>query len=74
MHSLSDTQTLMAEIGRAARRGARAAAHAPGAVKDAALRAAAREIRRASAAILDANAADVEAARDGGARPPRSTG
>ncbi len=69
MHSLSDTQTLMAEIGRAARRGARAAAHAPSAAKDAALRAAAREIRRTSAAILDANAADVEAARAAGASP-----
>jgi glutamate-5-semialdehyde dehydrogenase len=65
----SDTQSLMAEIGRAARRGARAAALAPSAVKDAALRAAAREIRRASAAILVANALDVEAARASGATP-----
>ncbi|HEY8071904.1 MAG TPA: glutamate-5-semialdehyde dehydrogenase, partial [Methylocystis sp.] len=65
----SDTQSLMAEIGRAARRGARAAALAPSAVKDAALRAAAREIRLASAAILKANALDVEAARASGASP-----
>jgi glutamate-5-semialdehyde dehydrogenase len=65
----SDTQSLMAEIGRAARRGARAAALAPSAVKDAALRAAAREIRRAAAAILVANALDVEAARAAGATP-----
>jgi glutamate-5-semialdehyde dehydrogenase len=65
----SDTQSLMAEIGRAARRGARAAALAPSAVKDAALRAAAREIRRASVAILVANALDVEAARASGATP-----
>ena len=65
----SDTQSLMAEIGRAARRGARAAALAPSAVKDAALRAAAREIRLASAAILAANALDVEAARASGATP-----
>ena len=65
----SDTQSLMAEIGRAARRGARAAALAPSAVKDAALRAAAREIRLASAAILAANALDVEAARASGASP-----
>jgi glutamate-5-semialdehyde dehydrogenase len=65
----SDTQSLMAEIGRAARRGARAAALAPSAVKDAALRAAAREIRRASVAILVANALDVEAARAAGATP-----
>ena len=63
----ADTQSLMAEIGRAARRGARAAALAPSAVKDAALRAAAREIRLASAAILAANALDVEAARAAGA-------
>jgi glutamate-5-semialdehyde dehydrogenase len=59
----------MAEIGRAARRGERAAALAPSAVKDAALRAAAREIRLASAAILKANALDVEAARASGATP-----
>ncbi len=65
----SDTQSLMAEIGRAARRGARAAALAPSAVKDAALRAAAREIRLASGAILAANALDVEAARASGATP-----
>ena len=65
----ADTQSLMAEIGRAARRGARAAALAPRAVKDAALRAAAREIRDASAAILAANALDVEAARASGATP-----
>ena len=65
----SDTQSLMAEIGRAARRGARAAALAPSAVKDAALRAAAREIRLASAAMLKANALDVEAARASGASP-----
>jgi glutamate-5-semialdehyde dehydrogenase len=64
---IADTQSLMAEIGRAARRGARAAALAPSAVKDAALRAAAREIRLASAAILKANALDVEAARAAGA-------
>ena len=63
----ADTNALMAEIGRAARRGAHAAALAPSAVKDAALRAAAREIRRASAAILDANAQDVAAARASGA-------
>ncbi len=65
----ADTQSLMAEIGRAARRGARAAALAPSAVKDAALRAAAREIRLASEAILAANALDVEAARASGASP-----
>ena len=65
----SDTRSLMAEIGRAARRGARAAALAPSAFKDAALRAAAREIRRAAAAILVANALDVEAARAAGATP-----
>ncbi len=65
----ADTQSLMAEIGRAARRGARAAALAPSAVKDAALRAAAREIRLASAAILKANALDVDAARASGATP-----
>ncbi len=69
MGASPDMQTLMAEIGRAAWRGAREAALAPSAVKDAALRAAAREIRRASAAILDANAADVEAARASGASP-----
>ena len=65
----ADTNALMAEIGRAARRGAHAAALAPSAVKDAALRAAARDIRLAGAAILDANAQDVAAARASGASP-----
>ena len=70
----SDTQSLMAEIGRAARRGARAAALAPSAVKDAALRAAAREIRLASARSLPPTRWMSKRRALPARRPPRSTG
>ncbi len=50
-------------LGRAARKAARAVALAPAEVKNAALRAAAGEIRRQSGAILAANALDVADAR-----------
>jgi len=53
----------LSALGRAARKAARAVALAPGAVKDAALREAAAEIRRRSGAILAANALDVADAR-----------
>jgi len=59
----ADTQALMNDIGRAARKAARAVALAPGEIKNAALRAAAAEIRAQSPAILAANALDVEAAK-----------
>lgn len=59
----TDTQSLMADIGRAARRGAHVAALAPAEVKNEALRAAAAEIRKASAAILAANSLDVAQAK-----------
>ena len=63
----SETLALMAEIGRAARKAAHAVAQAPAAAKNRALRAAAAEIRAQSAAILAANAVDVEEAREDGA-------
>jgi glutamate-5-semialdehyde dehydrogenase len=63
----SDTQSLMAEIGRAARHGGHVAALAPAEVKNNALRAAAQELRNASAAILSANAQDVAQAKAAGA-------
>ncbi|MBY6243590.1 glutamate-5-semialdehyde dehydrogenase [Methylosinus sp. Sm6] len=58
-----DISALMADLGRAARRAARAVALAPRAAKDAALRAAAAELRRRAPDILAANALDVADAR-----------
>ena len=63
----SETFALMAEIGRAARRSARAVAHASTAAKDEALRGAATAIRTQSTEILALNADDVEEAREDGA-------
>jgi glutamate-5-semialdehyde dehydrogenase len=59
----ADTQTLMAELGRAAKSAARAVALAPAETKNAALRAAAAEIRAQAQNILASNALDVEEAR-----------
>ncbi|HXY57827.1 MAG TPA: glutamate-5-semialdehyde dehydrogenase [Methylocystis sp.] len=63
----ADTAALMSALGAAARRAAHQVAQASGAVKDQALRGAAREIRAATDAILDANAQDVAQAREKGA-------
>ncbi|MBG0810637.1 glutamate-5-semialdehyde dehydrogenase [Methylosinus sp. H3A] len=57
---------LMAELGRSARQAARAVALAPAEVKNAALRAAASELRRRAPALLAANALDVAEARGRG--------
>ncbi len=54
------------ELGRRARRAARALARAPGAVRDDALRAAARAVRVAAARILEANAGDRRRAAERG--------
>jgi glutamate-5-semialdehyde dehydrogenase len=62
--SSADAPALMSSIGRAARTAAHAVAHAPAATKRRALRAAAAEIRAQSAAIVQANALDVEEARE----------
>ena len=59
----------MAALGRAARAAARLLAGAATDTKRRALRAAASSLRRRQAAILEANAADVAAARRGGAGP-----
>ncbi len=61
----ADVDAIMAEIGRGARRAARAVALASTAVKDLALREAAAELRRRAPAILAANALDLA---DAGAR------
>jgi glutamate-5-semialdehyde dehydrogenase len=63
------TATLMRGIGVAAREAARALALAPRAAKDEALAAAARAIRRDAAAVLEANARDVAAAKAAGRLP-----
>ncbi|CAN2534014.1 Gamma-glutamyl+phosphate+reductase [Methylocapsa aurea] len=57
---------LMAALGRGARRAARAVALAPAETKNAALRAAAAELRRRASALLAANALDVAEARGRG--------
>jgi glutamate-5-semialdehyde dehydrogenase len=59
----ADLAGALSLLGRAARKAARAVALAPAEVKNAALRAAAAEIRRQCAAILAANALDVADAR-----------
>jgi glutamate-5-semialdehyde dehydrogenase len=58
-----DVHTLMISLGHAARRAARAVALAPRTAKDAALRAAAAELRLRTPEILTANALDVADAR-----------
>ncbi|MFY9658242.1 MAG: glutamate-5-semialdehyde dehydrogenase [Methylocystis sp.] len=63
----SETFALMGEIGRAARKAARAVAHAPSAAKSKALQAAAAAIRAQSEEIIAVNADDVEEAREDGA-------
>ena len=63
------TATLMRGIGVAAREAARALALAPRAAKDEALAAAARAIRRDAAAVLEATARDVAAAKAAGRLP-----
>ncbi len=60
---LDDTATLMQRLGRQARDAARALALAPTTAKNAALNAAAAELRKAAPAILEANARDITAAR-----------
>jgi glutamate-5-semialdehyde dehydrogenase len=62
-----DVDAIMAEIGRNARRAARATALAPAQAKDLALREAAAELRRRAPSILAANALDVADARSRGA-------
>jgi glutamate-5-semialdehyde dehydrogenase len=64
--SATDTARLMAELGRGARRAARAVALAPSATKNAALRAAAAELRAHMPELLAANALDVADARGRG--------
>ena len=65
--ALKDTlEQDMEALGRAARAAARALALAPRSAKDEALRAAAAALRADEAAILDANARDLAAARDRG--------
>ncbi len=63
----SETLALMGDIGRAARKAARAVAHASPAAKTKALQTAAAAIRRESAEIIAVNADDVEEAREDGA-------
>jgi len=60
---------IMADIGHRARAAARAIALAPSAAKNEALRAAAREMRAATTALLEGNAQDLAAARAAGATP-----
>lgn len=61
-----DIPVYVTDIGRRARAASRVTARAPTAAKDAALIAAAAAIRREAAALLDANALDLAAARDAG--------
>ena len=63
----ADTAAVMPEIGRRARRTARALALLPAAQKDKALAAIAATIRRRKADILGANAEDIAEAKRGGA-------
>ena len=63
---LTDADALIADMGTRARRAARAMAAATTADKAAALRAAAAELRTQAAAILHANALDMEAGRESG--------
>lgn len=65
----TDVATLMQTLGRRARAAAEQLATVPTAAKDAALRAAAAAIRTRAPEILEANAADMEAARAKGLSP-----
>ena len=69
MDAKVDVGALMEDIGRAARDAAAELAFAPSEQKDRALRAAADAIAAESAAILDANARDMEAGRAKGLSP-----
>jgi glutamate-5-semialdehyde dehydrogenase len=64
-----DLEATMDGLGQSARAAARALATVPREAKDRALRAAADALRTQSAAILEANARDVAAARERGLRP-----
>jgi len=64
--SEQDIGELMAELGRDARRAARAVALAPAKTKNEALRAAAAELRRRAGELLSANALDVAEAQSRG--------
>jgi glutamate-5-semialdehyde dehydrogenase len=66
----SDLPAYMAHVGAAARRAATAMAAAPSAAKDAALRALARRLRDQSAALVAANATDLDAAAAAGLAAP----
>ncbi len=63
-----DVEAVMAEIGVGARVGATALAKTPTATKNAALNAAAAALRESSRSLLEANAADMEAAEADGLR------
>ena len=63
---LNDADTLIADMGARARLAAKALAVATTAEKAKALRTAAAELRARAATILDANARDMEAGREGG--------
>jgi glutamate-5-semialdehyde dehydrogenase len=66
---VGDLGTIMPEIGRQARKAARALALAPAAQKNRALAAMAKAIVRSTDAILAANAEDRDEAKSGGASP-----
>ncbi len=66
----ADIPTYMAQLGVAARAAATVMAAAPTAAKDAALRALARRLRDAGAALQQANAQDLQAARGAGLAEP----
>src|SRR5262252_5197288 len=67
--TVEDVRTYMREVGRCAREAARVVAKADTSTKNRALNAMAAAIRRNRAQLLDANAADVAAARDAGLEP-----
>ena len=67
--TLEGVTDVMAALGQAAREAARALALASSAAKNAVLTAAAREMRAQTAAILEANARDLAAVREGRATP-----
>ncbi|MDO9074181.1 MAG: glutamate-5-semialdehyde dehydrogenase [Rubrivivax sp.] len=66
----TDIPKYVAQLGVAARAAATVMAAAPTAAKDAALRALARRLRNAGAALHDANAQDLQAARGAGLAEP----
>ncbi len=64
--TVADTETMMMEIGRAARSAARVLSVAPSFAKNAALNGAARAMRASHASIIAANTRDLAAAREAG--------